>query len=149
MSSRKTGLVALGLILYVSGSGAQTSTTFQHVLAAPEDLKWVDNPAWPGRRTAVLFGNQQTAGTYVVRVRFPPNTLNPPHTHPDNRLVTVLSGTVYLGDGDKPDRSKATKITAGTFFTEAGGNPHYEFFGAEEVIVQVVGSGPTGTNYLK
>ena len=97
----------------------------------------------------MLFGNQQAPGTYVVRVRFPPNNLNPPHSHRDNRLVTVLSGTWYLGDGEKADRSKTTRVTAGTFFTEPAGNVHFEFAGPEEVIVQVVGNGPTGTDFLK
>jgi quercetin dioxygenase-like cupin family protein len=146
-STTKLAVAAVAALWFNGASGAQE--TFRHVVIAPNELKWVDNPQWPGRRTAMLFGNQQAAGQYVVRVRFPPNTLNPPHTHPDDRLVTVLTGTVYLGHGDTADRTKTTRITAGTFFTEPGGNLHYEHFGPDEVIVQVVGTGPTGTDYKK
>jgi quercetin dioxygenase-like cupin family protein len=141
-------LLGCAVLLTVSGSGQMRPDVHQEIIP-PDSLKWVDNPAWPGRRTATLFGNQQSPGPYVVRVRFPPNNLNPPHSHPDNRLVTVLSGTWYLGHGEKPDRSETTQVTPGTFFIEPAGNVHFEFTGADEVIVQVVGTGPTGTNYLK
>ena len=82
-------------------------------------------------------------------MKFPPNTANPPRTHPDDRQVTVLSGTLYLGQGDKLDREKATKMLPGTFFTEPGKSVHYWFTGPAEVIAQVSGMGPTSTDYLK
>lgn len=84
-----------------------------------------------------------------MRMKFLPNTTNPPHTHPDDRQVTVLSGTWYLGRGDKLDREKATKVLPGTFFTEPGKAVHYNFTGPGEVITQVSGMGPTSTDYLK
>jgi hypothetical protein len=61
----------------------------------------------------------------------------------------VLSGTWFLGHGQRADRSETTRVTAGTFFMEPAGNVHFESTGPDEVIVQVVGTGPTGTEYLK
>ena len=42
-------------------------------------------------------------------------------------MVTVLSGAWYLGQGDKPDRDRTTKVMPGTFFTEPAKEVHYEF----------------------
>lgn len=67
------------------------SGDFKHVVITPAELNWVDNPRRPGQRTAILFGDPSKAGPYTQRVRFTPNTPNPPHTHPDNRQVTIVS----------------------------------------------------------
>src|SRR5258708_4921394 len=142
-SQRKTALASvLGLVL-IGSVIAQTGNRVHHVIVVPGDLKWVDHPTRPGQRSAVLYGSREQPGPYAVRVRFPPNTLNSPHAHPDDRMVTVLSGTWYLGQGDKPNRDKTTKVTPGTFFTEPAKEVHYEFTGPEEVIVQATGFGPT------
>jgi quercetin dioxygenase-like cupin family protein len=141
-----TLLFALGLLAIAIG---QTGAVFQHVVIAPSDLKWEDNAPRPGQRRAVLFGDPQKPGPFTQRVRFPANTLNAPHTHPDDRQVTVLSGTWYLGQGDKVDREKAIKVLPGTFFTEPGKAVHWAFTGPEEVIVQASGIGPTSTDYVK
>ena len=146
---RGIGLTLVFVLALFRGASGQAGVDFKHVVLTPSDLKWVDNPTRPGQRRAVLFGDPTTPGAFTQRVRFPPNTLNPPHTHPDDRQVTVLSGTWYVGQGNKVDREKATKIPAGTFFTEPGGEAHWEFTGAEEVIVQASGTGPTATDYIK
>ena len=119
------------------------------VVLAPSDLRWIDNPALPGAQTVVLFGDPAKPGPYTMRVRFPPNTKNPPHSHPDNRQATVVSGTFFLGHGDKLDTEKAAKLPTGTFFTEPANAIHYNFTTSEEVVVQISGTGPTGTNRLK
>ena len=98
---------------------------------------------------AVLFGDPSKQGPYTIRMKFPPNAAIPPHSHPDNRQVTLLSGTLYLGQGDKPDREKALEVELGTFFTKPRRVVHYGFTGNEEVVTQVSGVGPTSTDYVK
>jgi quercetin dioxygenase-like cupin family protein len=120
-----------------------------HSFVVPADLKWVPNPALPGAATAVLVGDPKKPGPYVMRIKFPPNTNNLPHIHPDNRMATIISGTWYFGHGDEFDQGKGKALPAGTFFTESANTVHYNFTKSEEVIVQVHGTGPTGTEYLK
>jgi len=127
---------------------AQTGD-FKYVLVGPEALKWEKNATQSGPLTAILFGDPARTGPYVIRVRFPPNILNPPHSHPDDRFVTILAGTAYLGQGDKPDRQKTTKLVPGTFFAQPAKAVHYEFTGPEEVIIQVSGVGPTSADFVK
>ncbi|HJZ66891.1 MAG TPA: cupin domain-containing protein [Blastocatellia bacterium] len=146
---RKVAL-RLVLVLGLMGSAiAQTGGGFEHVIISPADLKWVDMPTGQGQRRAVLFGDPAKASPYTIRMRFPPNSIIPPHSHPDDRQVTVVSGTLYLGQGGRPDREKAIKAQPGTFFTEPRRVVHYGFTGPEEVITQVSGIGPTSTDYLK
>jgi len=116
-SQRKTSVflvLATGLI----GIAIAQADPAGHVVTTPDKIKWVDNPALPGAQTAVMFGDPKKEGPYTMRVKFPPNTKNPPHTHPDNRQATVISGTWYFGHGDKLDTAKSTTLPAGTFFTE-------------------------------
>ena len=86
-------LLMLALLLAGTGGSAALAEgdPAGHVLLAPENLKWVDIPTLPGAKQAVLYGNPKEAGPYVMRIKFPPNTKNPPHTHPDNRQATVIS----------------------------------------------------------
>src|SRR5260221_725081 len=50
------------------------------------DIKWQSSLLVPGLATAVVQGDPKDPGKpYVVRVRFPPNTMSPPHFHPEAR----------------------------------------------------------------
>jgi len=119
-----------------------------HVVTPPDKLIWKDLPL-PGAKQAVLYGDPKKAGPYTMRVKFPPNTKNPPHTHPDNRQATVISGTWYFGHGDTLDEGKSTILPTGTFFTEPAKTVHYNFTKSDEVVIQISGMGPTATDYVK
>ncbi len=102
-----------------------------------------------GSEIAVLSGDPKKAGPYVMRVKFPPNTNNPPHSHPDNRLVTIISGTWNFGHCDQFDAAKGKPLPQGTFFIEPAGAVHFNFTRAEAVVIQIHGMGPTGTTPAK
>ena len=40
-----------------------------------------------------------------MRIKFPPNFLMPPHTHPYSEVVTVISGPIGPNSGEKVDRT--------------------------------------------
>lgn len=126
------------------GEGGQAG----HAVTPPDKLIWKDLPL-PGAKQAVLYGDPKKEGPYTMRVKFPPNTKNAPHFHPDNRQATVISGTWYFGHGDNLDQAQATTLPAGTFFTEPAKAIHYNFTLSDEVVIQISGMGPTGTEYLK
>lgn len=118
-----------------------------YISYTPSEIKWVDNPSLPkGAKTAVLQGDPKT-GAYISRTKFPPHYSVPPHTHPDNRTVTVISGTLYHGDGTKFDASKLHAFPAGSIFGE-GHVPHFGGTKDEEVVIQVAASQPTAINYV-
>ena len=112
----------------------------------PEELKWVTAPT--GNAQAVVAGNQRDQGLYMYRTRFPAGFRNQPHFHPDQRIVTVMSGTLYVGYGEKQDGSQMKALPAGSIFTEPPRQPHYVWAKDGEVVIQVTGYGPSGTTVI-
>jgi quercetin dioxygenase-like cupin family protein len=108
-----------------------------------DELAWVQTPT--GIHTATVIGNPGKAGLYVMRGKLPPGFKIPPHTHPDERVVTVLSGTLYLGFGDQFDEASLKALPPGSLWTEPGGRAHFVWAKDGEVIFQVNGMGPTAT----
>jgi hypothetical protein len=69
--------------------------------------------------------------------------------HHEVRTVVVLSGTLYVGNGDKWDENKLKAYPAGTFYSEPAKAPHFTWAKDGEVIIQVTGIGPSGKTYIK
>jgi len=117
----------------------------------PGDIKWASAP--PGvtkdAQAAVLAGPLDKPNPYTQRVRLAPGGAVMPHTHPDARYVTVLSGELYAGTGGTADIAKATRYPTGSFFVMPAGTVHYSLAKDAEVVYQESGMGPTGTNFLK
>ena len=73
-----------------------------------------------------------------------------PHFHPDERVVTVLSGTLYVGFGEVFDESAMKALPTGSIWTEPPKQPHFVFAKEGEVVFQVVGAnGPSGTTRIE
>jgi quercetin dioxygenase-like cupin family protein len=72
-----------------------------------------------------------------------------PHTHPDVRYTTVLSGDMHFGFGEAFDPERMKAYPPGAIIAIPANTPHYVWARDGEVIVQDVGIGPTGTAPLK
>lgn len=62
-----------------------------------------------------LVGDPTKPGPYTIRLKFPAGYKVAPHTHPDSREVTILSGTWYTGYGEKFDPAALKELPAGSF----------------------------------
>jgi Cupin len=149
MPSKTTVFAALAasLLMFAASAGAEKDKPgFARV--APEDVKWMDRPGFDGVKFAVIQGDPSKPGLYVIRAKFSPGAMTRPHWHPEERYVTVLQGTWYTGEGDsfEPDKTVAQKT--GTFMVHPAKAHHYDGAKDEEVIVQIVGIGPSGTNLI-
>ena len=87
------GVMACTLMLAFGQSG-----TIETTRLTPEELEW--NVADSGIGRVDLAGNNETEGMYGYRVRFPEGFRNAPHFHPDDRIVTVISGTLHMAYGE-------------------------------------------------
>ena len=135
---RATGSVALAL--FISGAAAHADPLVG-ARVAPDEMKWEQGL---GNPRAKLVGDDQKPGMYMYRSRFPANAKVQPHFHPDERIVTVLSGTLYVGYGEKFDESAMKALPAGSFWTEPAKQPHYVWAKDGEVVIQVIGgNGPS------
>lgn len=113
------------------------------------EMKWIES-ADPNYKisTAFLSGDPKLEGLYATQAKIARGTKLPPHTHPDSRMVTVLSGKFLYAYGTKFDESALKEMTPGTFFTEPANQSHFAFAKETDVLLQVTGYGPSGTNYL-
>src|SRR4029453_876349 len=73
----------------------------------PEDIDWKPFPAFPpSARLPILGGGPSQPGPYVIRVKMPADGKLMPHSHPEDRIYTVISGVFYIGLGERFDASK-------------------------------------------
>jgi len=120
-----------------------------HVILNAGDIQWVDAPPSlpPGAKMAVLDGDPGKAGLFILRLKIPDGYKVAAHWHPNAENVTVLSGTFYLGTGDKLDESKGTAMSAGAFARMPGRMHHFAWTkGSTEL--QVSGMGPFAITYV-
>lgn len=113
-----------------------------------DELKWQEYPGLPGVKFVVIAGNPREAGPYTIRAKFAPGTMSRPHWHPEARFVTVMQGTWWAGEGEVLDPEKTTPVKVGGFAIHTPGKVHYDGAKDEEVIVQISGIGPSGTNIV-
>ncbi|KAB2914151.1 MAG: DUF4437 domain-containing protein [Hyphomicrobiaceae bacterium] len=118
------------------------------VLVTPDKMAWKSNPRNPSLEASDLIGDSTKAGPYVQRVKFPPNKKEPPHTHPDDRNITVISGTWYIGWGETCDAAKMTALPPGSFYSEPANVAHCVESRAEPVVIEIRGIGPSGIKRL-
>jgi len=139
--------VLASLIASTASSAEQVMTG--HVSILPSELKWSDAPSVArGAQIVVIEGDLKTAGPFTFRLKLPANSRIGVHTHPVVERVTVMSGTFYLGIGDKFDPAKARGYTPGGITIMPVGMPMFVFT-KEETVVQIHGTGPWGINFLK
>ncbi len=115
----------------------------------PDTLRWIDAPGGLPLQATWILGAESKPEPYLLRVRLRAGGRIPPHTHPDARNSTVLSGTLYIGFGATFDESKLVAIPAGAVYVAPAHVPHFVAAKDEAVLYQEAGSGPTGTAFVK
>ena len=133
-------------VLFVTSAFAQ-SEPLKAARLTPDELKWATSAT--GNQQAMIAGDPQKAGVYAYRTKFPANFRNKPHFHPDERIVTIMSGTLYVGYGEQMDDSKMKALPAGSIFTEPAKQPHFVWAKDGEVIIQVIGHGPSASTQVQ
>lgn len=118
------------------------------IVLKPDQLEWIDNPRVPGLGLARILGDEKEPGPFVYRIKFPAGRVVQAHTHPDDRTYTVISGTWYVGWGERYDPAKLSALPPGRFYTEPAGAPHFIATPDVEAIVQVTGTGPTRADFV-
>jgi quercetin dioxygenase-like cupin family protein len=137
----KMALLAVGLFLpLASAAQAQVNAS---------DLKWGPAPAaFPkGAEMAVLSGDPSKPGLFAIRLRMPAGYQIAAHSHPTDEYVTIVSGELSLGMGDKLDQAKSAALTAGGFANAPAKMNHFAWT-KDGAIVQVIADGPFAMTYV-
>ena len=138
--------VLLALALAVPPGYADEKAAIIH---SPSTIRWVDGPPSlpPGAKVAILEGDPAKPGHFVMRAKLPDGYKIPPHAHPQAERVTVLSGSLRIGMGDKFDPKHSTELSVGAFAALPPGMKHFAWAEGETVI-QVYGEGPWIITYV-
>jgi len=138
-------LIAFVIALAASLTSAKSTDLDPKALIykLPDQIHWVDDPI--GLKLAVLQGDPSKPGLYVALVKWPPHHFSHPHFHPNDRFITVLSGTWWVGTGPKFDTDSTVPLPPGTFVTHFAKQIHYDGAKDVETILEVVGDGPATT----
>lgn len=147
------GAVLAAQGLYAQGKGNDVKADQRRAEAkatTPAEMKWgaQGGLAMAGMEQVNLVGNPSEPGPYTLRLKFPGGYKLAPHVHPDNREVTILSGTWYTGYGTKFDNTALKALPAGSFYTEPANVPHFVEV-REPVVIQVSGMGPSGRQFVE
>ena len=131
-----------------SKKSTESTTSEQHIVLNPADLKWGDAPPGlpAGAKLAVLAGDPNKKGLFTVRLQTPAGYKVPPHTHPTAEHITVISGTFDIGTGDEFDEATGKELGAGGYMVMPAGMKHYAWTPAE-TIIQIDGMGPFVIRY--
>jgi hypothetical protein len=65
-----------------------------------------------------------------------------PHFHANDRYITVLSGTWWVGTGAKYDPDSTVAIPAGSYVTHFAKQIHWDGAKDVECVLEIVGQGP-------
>lgn len=130
----------MAIVLVTAGAAIAASMAPTIVISGQE--KWsAGTGMMKGAQVAVLAGDPTKSGLYIVRIKVPAGTVFGAHYHDDTENVTVISGTLWVGIGDKVNKSAMKPLTAGSFVHVPAKLHHYAMTKTTTVI-DITGIGP-------
>ncbi len=107
-----------------------------------DDVKW-STPFSAPNASMVIAGDPTKPGMYVQLTKWRAgNNFSRPHFHPNDRFITVLKGTWWVGTGTKFNPDSTVPMPAGTVVTHFGKQIHYDGAKGEDAVLLIVGEGP-------
>jgi len=156
--SRHSMLAIVGVVglLFLSDPAIKTGTRSVILLAgadaasidrAARDFRMPDQIEWRGRQgsanqSAALFGDPSNAGLHVQLLKRGPNDWSQPHSHPNDRILTVLAGTMRIGTGSKFDKENTVSLGPGSIVKDFANQMHFDGSGPDGLTLEIVTFGP-------
>lgn len=147
MKPIKLMMTAVALSIVAAGVSASGAAELQKLnpkaitITLPDQIPWKRNEA-AGNEAAVLLGDPSKPGLYIQMFKWLPGNMSRPHWHPNDRYITVLKGTWWVGTGDKFDPDTTVPVPTGSYVVHTAKEVHYDGAKNEEVWLLMVGEGP-------
>ena len=121
----------------------------QHVVLA-DQIDWKPCPPHlpPGCEITVLEGDPQAADLFTVRFQTDGGFYMPPHTHPKDERVTVITGKVAVAFGADATRADAQVFGPGDYYVNARDAIHTVWADTTSII-QITGIGPWEADFVE
>lgn len=138
--SRLLGALALGIAATGPALAAETVND--------QDLKWSFVPGFARPiEVAVVSGNPNEPGPFVIRLRMPSGMKIAPQRYPDDRELTILKGIFWSAEGESYNWKEMNEYKAGTVIQKPTGKAYYGW-ARTAVILEEKGMGPTKIEYV-
>jgi hypothetical protein len=111
----------------------------------PDQFEWKPRPG-SASQTVALFGDPSKPGLYAQLLKRGPDDWSQPHSHPNERIITVMAGTFLIGTGPKFDRSNTVALGPGSVVRDIPNQMHYDGTGPEGATIEIIAMGPAGRN---
>lgn len=149
VSSSLIAAVLAGLTALVTTRISADEPGGAHLVLPADEVEWREGPPSlpPGAQMAIVEGDPTKAGLSLWRLRLPAGYRVAPHTHPVAERVTVLSGALRVGAGERFDPARTTLLTPGGHFRMPPRHAHY-VVADEETVLQLTTEGPWGIIYV-
>jgi hypothetical protein len=136
-------MMPISLAAMLSISSAAELNPAAVIYKLPDQIPW-SAPDARGVQNAVVVGDPSKPGFYVVFTKWlKGNHFSRPHFHPNDRYITVLQGTWWVGSGPKFDPDNGTTpMPAGSFVTHFGKQVHWDGAKDEDAVLMIMGEGP-------
>jgi hypothetical protein len=149
-STRRQVLLASllsALPLGLSAGRAAAINPSETQVTLPDQIKWTAWTAGPphGAEMAMLFGDLDKPGEYVVLMKWYPGYMSAPHSYATDRLCLVLSGTWWVNSGADFDPNATVPVPAGGFVRRVARTPHYDGVrqgATEPAVIGIFGIAP-------
>ena len=151
MSIKLRDVVGLTVTLLACSNPAGANATGTILVPSTNAVAWAAAPASlpKGTQLVVLAGDPSKPGPFVLRVKFPSNTIVAAHRHATAENLTVLTGAIYHELGEKYVDGVGKKVGPGGFVYLPPMTPHSLLTAATgTTVVQVTGTGPFGLLYV-
>jgi hypothetical protein len=105
----------------------------------PDQMQWRETA---NGLTANVYGDPSKPGLYAYILKRRPNAWSKPHFHENDRFVTVLEGTFWVGTGTF-DEQRTVPLKAGSFVRDVARGVHFDGTKEDGATLYFVGVGPS------
>ena len=146
-TNQRAGLVVshVGTMMAIYGADVVTIDRNARDFKLPDQLEF-KGPEGGANKTATLFGDPSKPGLYVQITKRGPNVWSQPHSHPNERFITVLAGTFLIGTGAKFDKNNTVAIGPGGVVHDIPGGMHYDGTGPEGATLEFIAMSSAARN---
>jgi len=143
-TNKRAGLTPPDIRNLLAAYGAETVTVDRNArdFRLPDQIDWKSRPG-SASQAAIVFGDPSKPGLYVQLLKRGPDDWSQPHSHPNDRFITVLKGTFLIGTGAKFDRDNTVALGPGSVVRDIAHQMHYDGTGPDGATIEIIGMGPT------
>ena len=128
-------------VMVLSGADAVSIDRNARDFRMPEQIEWRGRPG-SANQSATLFGDPSKAGFNVQLLKRGPDDWSQPHSHPNDRILTVLAGSMRIGTGSNFDKNDTVLLGPGSIVKDFANQPHFDGSGPDGLTLEIITWGP-------